>query len=257
MENTGYCSATLNGAESNSPLTLSSVTQNAAWIVQGVTPQQDRGRMSDDGDGVWYSRTANEYLHESINKWDTPLDEIMTECIYTLSDLYATSVEAPMELDPRTLPSAMISCIRYNERTGDIEYFNLGDAVILVEQDNNPYRVCATDASLSDPQFTVDDQWRLSFQPEAINYARHGTLSDNEVDNLYLFPTAVDATVEVYGLYDSTEAFIEEINTKGVEAVVSEIADSYATLNETVTRSDRPGVRDISLITVRFGEIRE
>ncbi len=256
METADSGSVSYIGADDNSALTLSTVMDGAAWTIQGVTPDREQSRMSEEGDGVWYARTANEYLHESINNWETPLEDLMRDCIFALSDLYATSVDNPAGLDPMTLPSAMITCTRYDEETDIIEYFNIGDTVCLVEREDRIDRVCATDASLSDPEFSADDQWRLSFQPEAIDYARRGTLSTNEVEALYLFPTAVDAAVEVYGMYPTVDAFVEDVTERGVEAVISDISTIYSDPHECGTLSTRPGVRDLSLITIQFEEIR-
>lgn len=254
----GFCmsqaeniTASANGAEDASPLTLSTVTETGAWIVQGVAPEDDQCRMTDEGDAVWYARTVNEYLNETIAE-ETPLNELMREAVYTASDLYSAKVDDLMDIDLTTLPSAMVSCVRWDEYTGEVEYFNIGDCVSLVSTAHGDHRICATDASLSKSGFDANDQWRLAFSPEAIDYARSGTLPDHDVTNIHLFTTAADAAVEIYGLYESWGQFQSKIEAGGPSDVVDDINTLYNDSADINTIAERPGVQDLSLLSISF-----
>lgn len=244
----------IDSAERASPFTLSTVMDSSAWIIQGVPPVTDQCRMNDESDSIWYARTVNELLGDTIDDWEQPLDDIMFDVVCSVIDRYSSSVEDFDAIDLDTLPSAMITCIRWDGEGEDatVEYFNLGDCVVSFELGFDTCRICATDGSLHESDYDAKEQWRLSFSPESIKYARHGSLESHEIHGAHLYPTAVDAAAEVYEMFPDTDAFIDTIHRQDTEDIVTDIKQIYATQTHEHALSTRPGVQDVSLISLQF-----
>lgn len=237
----------------DSPLTISSITDGIAWIVHAAPPENGQNALSDDGDSVWYARTFDEYFSETAAFGSIPLNERVREGVHTTIDLFSSRVDDLDTYASNGFPSAMFASTRWNEDENTFEYFCLGDTVLLFKRDGDLHRVCASDGSLHDPDYSPNDQWCLSFRPEAIDYARYGTLPADEIDGFHIFTTGLDAAIEVYDMYDDWEAFFDDVDARDIHDVIGDINSLYDEQGPSPSdKCIRTGTHDIEYLTLDF-----
>lgn len=99
-----------------------------AFVIDGATGV-DGSKVTDAfTDAEWYARTFRDMLQHSLYE-DQPILPIMQECVRKTAEAYASFSGAECVKDK---PSAVISLVR--ERDGMLEYYSLGDSVIILRR---------------------------------------------------------------------------------------------------------------------------
>lgn len=195
--------------------TIVSETHNSIWVVQSLQQIQE-----DNSNNLSYLNKLNDYIKQNISNTDTTLREHMKNAVFHMMDTFSDEIE---DKDLDNAPGAVLTLLRYNEREQNIEYFSIGDIPLLIEHEKKTTRICATDASSYKPDFNPDDQWCLSFNPDAIDYARVGCLSLDDVDRFSIFTMAFDQTLQSKNPSESS-AMISDGSVESIfESVTSNI----------------------------------
>lgn len=199
-------------------------TDSAVWILSAVTPPKTPTFLDDQGDEQWYIRIIDEFLRETIST-EKEIPVLVRDAIDTAGELYVTRTPDDVQISPEELPSAMCSCVRLDEDAGEIEYFTLGDGAIWAQSEDHSARICASEGSLHREDYDPDDQWRLSFSPESIEYARHGYLPYSEYRTIVIGTSAIDLAIEEYDVFDSWRAFTDRVAGAGTRGAIREVSD--------------------------------
>ena len=208
-----------------SPRTRVGATDTAVWILHGM-PSEDPINLCghEQGDAVWYAEMFDAYLSESLGREDTPLHEHVRDGVYTMLDLLGEQA-ASTDYNGANLPAAMLVCVRVNEEAEQLEYFTIGDTVLLLDNGETKHRVCAADSAMHKPEFDPEHQRALRFSADVIEYARYGQLDASNVERAIAFTTAVDfALTAQEAAYDTPAAFLDDGND--VEGL-TESAEQY------------------------------
>lgn len=191
-------------------------TENAVWILCGEAPIEPRQLLNPDGDEIWYIDTIDAFLKlESAS--EPPVQELIEAGIHHVSDLFIEEL-GEQDLDVAFFPSAMLSFVRFDLLTAEMEYFCLGDTVVMIEIEGSLHRVCANDNNTEKP---MGAKWGLSFTPDAVDSARYGTLNLDDVSKVHLFNGAVDRAVAAQDEHFSWENVLDKIATEGVQYLAS------------------------------------
>lgn len=240
----------VNGQPS-SPRTRTGSSDDAVWLLYGLPPHESYDLFDEtDGDAVWYANMFHAYMTENIDDRSLALINHVENGIYTMLDLLHNEVDDPEQYEPSGFPGGMLTVVRFNEEDDTLEYFTIGDTVILLEDvDGNTRRICAADGSRHKPSFSPDNQWCLSFDPNVLSYARYGTIPAEDLQRVLLTTTAVDST------FASTETETPPLQTHlqrsdgNVSSIVSTAEDLYD--SSLVPRSNGSDVIAAGLLFVR------
>lgn len=216
------------------PITINS-TDSAVWILSAITPPSEPTMLDESGDENWYVRIIDEYLRETIRS-KKPIPELIRDAIETAGELYATRTPDSFGFEPESLPSAMCSCVRMNSDDNKLEYFSIGDGAIWAQSPEHSARICASEGSLHRPEYDPNDQWRLSFSPDSVDYARHGRLEQDEYRTIVIGTSALDVAIEEHGVYESWRSFTDCIAGAGTRAAVRDVKEFYDTYDISLPR---------------------
>lgn len=212
--------------------TIISNTNNAIWIIQSLSPTSE----SEKFDGLSYCDELNSYIEENVSDISIPLNEHIENAVFHMMDLYTKEINDYDELEKA--PGAILTLLRYNEEKDRIEYFSIGDSPLLVKYSDEYVRICATDASSYKPDFNPNNQWCLSFNPEALDYSRQGYLAASEVEKFIICTMAFDQTKDS----DRPSNTFHQVN-ENTESVVSSTES-----NVTQSQLWRQDNKDIGLV---------
>ncbi|MFP9191268.1 hypothetical protein ACLI4Q_06345 [Natrialbaceae archaeon A-CW1-1] len=258
------------------------VTDEAAWVLDGATGITDDTFTEAPSDGHWYVREFDRYLREHVADTSKSLTAHAETAIQELRGRFDTF--APLDsIDPAAEPSATGVIVRWID--GVLEYYVLCDSTLMVVDDDHLTR--HTDRRIESLETaaksklrhlksdgidhatarqqvlpvlrenrrqknTKDAYWVLSFDPEA---AKQGLTGQYELPvTAYLFSDGFGRLVETYDVYPDWDAAITDIEHQGVESALETIreierddpnADEYLRLK---------AADDVTVVKLVFGE---
>lgn len=286
------CTFTAPGSHPNEDLLR--VHATGAWVLDGTSGWKGRSFTSAESGGAWYVAKFDEYLANNIHDFSRSLTQIVRDAICHLtSELVRIFDEANNSLNDAihrsSLPSACVTIIRWNESTGTVEYFTLGDTVIVAKHGENVERICeasrldeidantrqvfhdiVTDAdSITDDVIdrantrredhiadtrallnTPDGYWIAQTNPYAAQMGETGEFSMDSLSRIMLFSDGFDPVVEQYGVFTDWGAVWDYIDNHSISDAVDQL--HTAEENDVVLQhKDRPH-DDVAVVDIDF-----
>jgi hypothetical protein len=226
--------------ESLSSATRFGQTEQGLWVLDGVPPVSPAYHLNPAGDEVWYINVFDEFLR-SVLAEQTPLPTLIEEGIFHVSDVFAQEL-GETHLDVDFFPAASLAVLRFDFDAETIEYVALGEAGLIIEFDDEVYRVCANDGVVND-SLRDDPDWFLAFAHETVGYARQGTLRLDEVSAVHLFTGDFEACRLDTDPVISWESLLDKMAEQGVEAVLQRLVETR--VEKTGEEPKRAGVSSV------------
>ena len=235
---------------------LATVTENAAWVLDGATGVTDTNVTSADSDAKWYVERFDAYLRAHV--WSAPsLHAVVREGIETVADEYEAIV-GDRAIDDAATPSAAIALVRWDDEM--IETYVLADCTLLVRfAGGNVERICDTRVTRFDEQVekeiewlttagglsvleaqakvapmlvenrtkknTDDGYWVLSMDPAAAPRGMETQYKRAELTSLSLFSDGFSALMDTYGAFRNWNDLEQYIEVEGVESLFGLLRD--------------------------------
>ncbi|WP_435334643.1 protein phosphatase 2C domain-containing protein [Haloarchaeobius sp. TZWWS8] len=208
---------------------VATVTNDAAWVLDGATGLTDDSHTPGATDATWYVRQVDSYLRQHVTD-DAPLTEILRDCVSHVADEFDSLVDGE-EVDPASEPSAAIAIARWTP--DKVQYAVLGDASAIfrrgrdldMEFGGGPRhldeaalmelsRLQDEEGLTHDEAFdaiqprlramrrsknTLDGYWTLSFDPDAVDHARTGERT--ALSDVTLLTDGAEPLVEPYRVF--------------------------------------------------------
>lgn len=232
--------------KSLSPATRFGQTGHGIWVLDGEEPESPAYHLDRNGDEVWYVETFDRYLKSSLAE-QTPLPELVKEGIFHISDAFARGL-GETKLDVEFFPAASIALLRFDLEAETLEYFTIGDAGLIIEFDEDVYRICANDGVVNDSHRNVPD-WFLAFAHETVQFARQGALPLEEVSAVHLFTGEFEeCRLDLDPVY-SWDELLDWMNIDGVGTVLQHVEE-----NRTIQMGEKP--QRLALSSVLFPQRR-
>ena len=216
-----------------------------AFVIDGATGV-DGSKVTDAfTDAEWYAHCFCALLRAALRE-EKPILTIMRECVHKIAEAYAAFSGADAVKDK---PSAMIALVR--ERGGMLEYYVLGDAVILLRKKDGRTEYITDDrlVKLDEENFArirklsleknipplrafpltipyiLQNRARmnkpggygaLSHTAEGLDTAVTGCVPVAELEDVLLFSDGLAEAYDLFGLYESPERMIGDIAQNGI-----------------------------------------
>ena len=223
-----------------------------AFVLDGATGVSGQ-RVSDAAtDAVWFVGRFREYLRGALRE-DRPIGEIMADGVRAVRAQFER-FEGAAQLKDK--PSAAVSVVR--ERKGMLEYFSLCDSVIVLRKKNGDVRYIMDDrlVALDNAMFermkklaaetgkTVRETFQdvfpyilenrykmntpgwyaaLSCTEEGLDTALRGELPLDELRDVLLFSDGFAEAYDLFGIYQTPSAMIEDVAEHGIERAVEKL----------------------------------
>ena len=223
-----------------------------AFVIDGATGV-DGSKVTDAfTDAEWYARTFRDMLQHSLYE-DQPILPIMQECVRKTAEAYASFSGAECVKDK---PSAVISLVR--ERDGMLEYYSLGDSVIILRRKDGGVQYILDDrlVKLDEENFVrmkkiaqeegipllqtfsriipyiLQNRARmnktggygaLAHTVEGLDTAVMGCVPISELKDVLLFSDGFAEAYDLFGLYESPAEMIADVAENGIVQAVKKL----------------------------------
>ncbi|WP_439027186.1 protein phosphatase 2C domain-containing protein [Haloarchaeobius sp. DT45] len=259
------------------------VTEGAAWVLDGATGLGDERHTPGATDATWYVDRVDRYLREHVHD-DAPLERVLRECVKTVA---AEFRELAGDVDPASEPSAAVAVARWNDDSEVVEYAVLGDASVVfrfpsgdveaihghgprdhdaetvaelarLKREDGLTHAAAFEAmvprlrEIRAAKNTPEGYWILSIEPDATDHATTGIVED--VAGVSLFTDGFEPLVdpyEVFGDWAEATAFVHEHGPVDAVSHLREFERADADC-ETAPRFKRHD--DVAIAVVSFAE---
>lgn len=131
MTFTKYETISFPGTEINEDIAYAS--DFCGWIIDGATGLNNKILTPSDSDAKWYAEQWHGYLLKNISNMDIDLKTMISNGIDIIKEQFYNEICAS-RVDKLDIPSGCIAVIRL--RNDKIEYFVLGDCLILYKKGN-------------------------------------------------------------------------------------------------------------------------
>ncbi len=221
---------------------VATLTNDAAWVLDGATGLTDEQYTPCETDATWYVKQVDAYLRAHACD-DAPLTEILRDCVEHVAAEFAALVDDPDAVDAADEPSAAIALVRWDEE--GVEFVVLGDASFVVRRgrefdatfgqgprhmdesaliqlerrktaDGKTHAeafeaILPTLETMRRAKNTLDGYWTLSLDPDAVDHARSGERPG--VSDCCLFTDGFEPLVRPYDVFrdwGKASAFIRQ-----------------------------------------------
>jgi len=223
---------------------LINFTKNAFWVMDGATGLWDRS-ITGNNDAVWFVSEFNKYLERNIHN-DASLQDIVRAGISEIKEKWEDILRSKNIADLPTYaePSSSLILVRFDDEFKKMEYFLLGDSVLVFSIDGN-YKIVQEDKlrmldniakkemskylnqgySLAESREriiptlkkhrnmknTEEGYWVLSFQEEAVKHAFTGTVDIEKEAYILAMTDGLEAIIAEYKVFPSYISMLEHL----------------------------------------------
>lgn len=216
-----------------------------AFVLDGATGVSGEKVTDERSDACWFVQRHRARLIGELRK-EGEISDAIAACVRAVAEEY---LRFPGAKEVRDKPSAVLSVVR--ERGGFLEYFSLGDTVIvirrkdgevlhilderLVKLDNENFermkKIAAEKGKTIRAAFadivpyilsnrrkmnTPEGYCALSHTTDGLDTALTGRIPIGEVRDLLVFSDGFAEIYDLFGLYPTPAALIEEISENGI-----------------------------------------